>query len=267
MKTNACIIILSALLITGCAASNKNQSNRLLCPESVLCLESGVLPLPNAPPTDDDFNQLENELDEQEVKVSDPLKPLNRAMFHFNDKLYFWVLKPCARACKKTLPEPARISVRNFFNNLTTPVRFVSCHLQGKHKSAGTELHRFAYNTTFGVLGFGDPAKDKLGLEMTDEDLGQTLGKWGAGTGVYIVLPLFGPSNVRDTVGLVGDQFLNPVRYVDPTEASFVISAFKYTNDYTFRLGEYESFKKAAYDPYIAMRRAYIQYRDKEVQK
>jgi phospholipid-binding lipoprotein MlaA len=93
------------------------------------------------------------------------------------------------------------------------------------------------------------------------------LGKWGTGTGVYIVLPLFGPSNVRDTVGLVGGQFLNPVRYVDPAEASIAISAFDYTNDYTFRLGEYESFKKAAYDPYIAMRRAYIQYREKQIQE
>jgi len=267
MKPYTWLVVILAVMTVGCAASNKNRSNQLLSSESVLCLESEVLPLPNAPPTDDEFGLLEDDLDEQQVKISDPLKPLNRAMFQFNDKLYFWVLKPCAGAVKKTLPEPARISVRNFFNNLTTPVRFVSCHLQGKHRAAGTELHRFAYNTTFGVLGFGDPAKDKLGIEMTDEDLGQTLGKWGAGTGVYIVLPFFGPSNVRDTVGLVGGQFLNPVRYVDPAEASIAISAFNYTNDYTFRLGEYESFKKAAYDPYIAMRRAYIQYRDKEVKE
>ncbi len=267
MKTNACLIILSALLITGCAASNKNQSNRLLSSESVLRLESGVLPLPNAPPTDDDFNLLEDKLDEQEIKISDPLKPLNRAMFHFNDKLYFWVLKPCAQVCKKTLPEPARISVRHFFHNLTTPVRFVSCHLQGKHKSAGRELHRFAYNTTFGVLGLGDPAKDKLGLEPADEDLGQTLGKWGFGNGIYLVLPLFGPSSARDAVGLAGGQFLNPVRYVEPDETSIAISAGQHINEYTFRLGEYESFKEAAYDPYIAMRRAYIQYRNKQVQE
>lgn len=262
MKLLTWLIIVLAVTTAGCTASKKTAANREC---------SLVSPNPAATPSqtaeDDEFDLLEDELDEQQVKISDPLKPLNRVMYHFNDKLYFWVLRPCARAVKKTLPEPARISVRNFFNNLTMPVRFVSCHLQSKHKAAGRELHRFAYNTTFGVLGLGDPAKDKLGLEMTDEDLGQTLGKWGAGTGVYIVLPLFGPSNVRDTVGLAGGQYLNPVRYVEPTEASIAISAFKYTNDYTFRLGDYESFKKAAYDPYIAMRRAYIQYRDKQVQE
>jgi len=216
---------------------------------------------------DDDFDLIEEELDEQEIKISDPLRGLNRAMFNFNDKLYLWVLNPVAKGYKRVLPEKSRISVRNFFSNLTTPVRFVSCHLQGKHKAAGVELHRFAYNTTFGFLGFHDPAKSKLGLESSNEDLGQTLGKWGAGTGIYLVLPLLGPSNARDAVGTVGGQYLNPVRYVDPREASIAISAVNHTNDYSLRLGEYESFKKAAYDPYIAMQRAYLQYREKQIQE
>jgi len=261
MKTNVSLIILSAVLIAGCTASKKTTANR----EHFL-----VAPNPTAMPSeasdDDEFDLLDKEANlPAGVKISDPLRPLNHLMYHFNDRLYFWVLKPCAQTWKRTFPESARRGVRNFFNNLTTPVRFVSCHLQGKHKAAGTELHRFAYNTTFGVLGFGDPAKDKLGLELTDEDLGQTLGEWGVGTGVYIVLPFFGPSSVRDTVGIVGGQYLNPVRYVDPTEASIAISAGQDINRYTFHLGEYEDFKKAAYDPYVAMRWAYIQYRDKQV--
>lgn len=261
MKPYVWLIVILAVITAGCTASKRTAANRE---------HSLVSPNPAAIPSeadeDDEFDLLEDELDEQEIKISDPLKPLNRAMFHFNDKLYFWMVKPCAEISRKYTPKPVRIGILNFFRNLTTPVRFVSCHLQGKHKAAGTELHRFAYNTTFGVLGFGDPAKDKLGLEPTDEDLGQTLGKWGAGNGVYIVLPLLGPSTFRDAVGLAGGQFLNPVWYVKPIETSIAISTTRINNEYTFQLGEYESFKEAAYDPYIAMRRAYIQYRSKQVQ-
>jgi phospholipid-binding lipoprotein MlaA len=216
-------------------------------------------------PADDDFNLLEDELAQQQFKVADPLKPLNRAMHNVNDKLYFSVLRPVARACKKAVPKPARISIRNFFNNLTTPARYISCLLQGKRKAAGTELHRFALNTTVGVLGFADPAQEKWKLAPTDEDLGQTLGKWGVGNGVYVVLPLLGPSTVRDTLGLIGGQLLNPVHYVEPTEVSLAISAGKIANENTFTIGRYESFKSAAVDPYTAMRQAYIQYRDKQV--
>jgi len=262
MKSYIRLITVLAIITAGCTSSKKTAANRgdsLVSPN----------PAPDASEAamDDEFDLIEEELDEQEIKISDPLRGLNRAMFNFNDKLYLWVLNPVAKGYKRVLPEKSRISVRNFFSNLTTPVRFVSCHLQGKHKAAGVELHRFAYNTTFGFLGFHDPAKSKLGLESSNEDLGQTLGKWGAGTGIYLVLPLLGPSNARDAVGTVGGQYLNPVRYVDPTEASIAISAVNHTNDYSLRLGEYESFKKAAYDPYIAMQRAYLQYREKQIQE
>jgi len=257
------IIAVMALIVGGCGASGRTAANR----------QPLVAPNPTALPAEDagddfgDFDQIEKELDQQEVKISDPLKPLNKAIFHFNDKLYLWVLEPLAKGCKRVVPEPARISIRHFFNNLATPARFVNCHLQGKHKAAGRELHRFAYNTTFGVLGFSDPARTKLGLEPTQEDLGQTLGKHGAGTGIYLVLPLLGPSNVRDAIGVVGDQFLNPVRYVDPREASIAISAGKMMNEHTFRIGEYESDKEALIDPYIGMRKAYIQYRARKTEE
>lgn len=274
MKPYSWLIIVLAVMTAGCTASKRtaaNRENSLLSPNPAAAGSGAGPQSPRAPHggagENDEFGLLEDKLDEQEIKISDPLKPLNRAMHTFNDKLYFWVLRPCARGFKKTVPSPARVSIKNFFHNLTTPVRFVSCHLQGKHKSAGRELHRFAYNTTFGVLGLGDPAKDKLGLEPADEDLGQTLGKWGFGNGIYLVLPLFGPSSARDAVGLAGGQFLNPVRYVEPDETSIAISAGQHINEYTFRLGEYESFKEAAYDPYIAMRRAYIQYREKQIKE
>jgi len=269
MKLQAWIIILSTFLIAGCASSNNNakfstnQQNTLNNPNN-------IEPDPNSPDeafADEDFDLLEDELDEQVVEVADPLEPLNRLMFGVNDVLYFWVAKPCAQTYKAVVPEPARTGVRNFFQNLTTPVRYVNCLLQGKGDSADTELRRFLVNTTVGVLGFGDPARDKYELEPVQEDLGQTLAVHGMDQGFYIVWPLFGPSNVRDSLGMVGDMFLNPVRYVEPTETSIYISAGKGINEGSFHIGEYEDFKAAALEPYIAMREAYIQYRNKKIQE
>jgi len=263
MKPLTWLIIVLAVMTAGCTASKKTAANRQ---------HSLVAPNPTAMPSqasdDDEFDLLDDEEPSLPpgVKISDPLQPLNRAMFTFNHKLYLGVIEPGAKAYKKIAPQSVRVGIRNFFNNLTTPMRFVSSHLQGKHKAAGIELHRFAYNTTFGVLGFGDPAKDKLGLESTDEDLGQALGKRGVGNGVYFVLPFFGPSTVRDTVGLVGDQFLNPVRYINPTEASIAVSATKYTNKSSFHIGEYKRIWDAAIDPYIAFRQIYLEHRNNQVE-
>jgi phospholipid-binding lipoprotein MlaA len=214
---------------------------------------------------DDDFDLFEDELDNQAVQVADPLQPVNRLIFNFNDVIYIYVLEPCAKGYRAVVPKPGRIGVRNFFSNLMTPARLVNCLLQGKNESAWTELKRFGINTTEGILGVGDPALDKYGVEITSEDLGQTLAVYGLGNGCYLVLPLLGPSSARDTAGMVGDWFLNPVRYVEPTEASIAITAGKFTNERSFRVGEYQAFKDEAVDPYIAMREAYIQYRNKQI--
>jgi len=257
------LILASAWLLglPGCSASRQARPDR---PDVPRLAAAGA-------EQDDEFDLLEEDIAEtiaeREVRISDPLKPLNRAVHNFNDKFYFWLLKPCARACKGVLPVPVRTGVRNFFSNLTTPARWANCLLQGKRKEAGRELHRFAINTTVGVLGFGDPARDKYGLETTHEDLGQTLAKFGFGHGVYIVLPVLGPSSVRDGLGLAGDQFLNPVRYVEPVETSIMITAGKTVNEYSFKLGEYEALKESAIDPYTAIKNAYIQYRARQIEQ
>ena len=168
---------------------------------------------------------------------------------------------------KSVVPKPVRIGMGNFFENLTTPARFVNCLFQGKGPEADRELRRFGINTTAGVLGFGDPARDRWHLAPAKEDLGQTLAVHGFGDGFYLVWPIFGPSTLRDSVGMVGDAFLNPVRYVKPVEASIGISAVDVTNDGSFHIGEYEAFKSAAVDPYVAMRGAYIQYRGKQIKE
>jgi len=216
---------------------------------------------------EEDFKSLEEELGEQAVTVADPLEPLNRIMYNVNDKLYFWAAKPITQAYRDVIPEPARVGIRNFFHNLITPLRLANCLLQGKGDCANIELRRFVVNTTEGVLGFGDPARDKRGLEPVEEDLGQTLAVHGVGNGFYVVWPLFGPSTLRDSVGFVGDLFLNPVSYVRPLEISVAISAGKMTNENSFSIGQYEDFKAAALEPYVAMRQAYIQYRNKQIQE
>jgi len=265
----AWIIVVLTVLIAGCASSNNNakfstnQQNTLNDPNNI---ESDPNSLDEAF-ADEDFDLLEEELDEQVVEVADPLEPLNRLMFGVNDVLYFWVVKPVVGTYKAVVPEPARTGVRNFFHNLTTPIRYVNCLLQGKGDSADTELRRFLVNTTEGILGFGDPARDKYELQPVQEDLGQTLAVHGIDDGFYIVWPFFGPSNVRDSLGMVGDAFLNPVRYVEPTETSIYISAGRGINEGSFHIGEYEDFKAAALEPYIAMREAYIQYRNKKIQE
>lgn len=201
------------------------------------------------------------------VHVADPIAPFNRAMYHFNDKLYFWVLKPVARGYRYVVPTPLRDAVRNFFSNLITPVRLVNCILQGKFYSAGTEFTRFVVNSTAGMLGFADPARNNPQLTPKDEDLGQTLGKYGIGNGFYIVWPFLGPSTLRDTVGMAGDLFLNPVAYVQPSEAAFGISALKKVNTTSFHIGDYEAIKEASLDPYSAIRDAYIQNRMKKIKE
>ena len=197
---------------------------------------------------------------EEEASVADPLEPWNRLMFKFNDKLYFWVLKPAARGYNKVVPEGARISVSNFFYNITTPIRLVNSLLQLKIKEAGTEVVRLVTNSTLGMGGLFDIAKD-WNLLRQDEDTGLTRGHYGMKEVFYIVWPFFGPSDVRDTIGTMGDGFLDPVDYVRPAEASLGVQAYERLNKTSLHLGEYEDMKESAIDPYIAVRDAYIQNR------
>lgn len=205
-------------------------------------------------------------LSTQSIVVSDPLEPLNRVFFHFNDKLYFWLLKPIAKGYTVLVPQAGRRGVKNFFSNVATPVRLVNCVLQAEFGGAWVELERFAINTTVGVAGFGDPAKNRWRLEKRTEDLGQTLGRYGLGPSIYIHWPIIGPSNPRDTVGYVGDFFLDPFHYLVPKFWPNVgIKSYDTVNDTSLRVGDYEDFKDASIDPYVSLRDAYYQYRRSQV--
>jgi phospholipid-binding lipoprotein MlaA len=239
-------------MISGCASNEKKQ---------VINFSSEGLEANTLETFDEDFDLLEEELEEQAIEIADPLEGFNRVMYGFNDVFYVYV----GGTYKAVVPEPARIGIRNFFYNISTPVRFVNCLLQGKGNDAGKELDRFVINTTIGVLGFGDPARDKYGLERKDEDLGQTLAVHGVDNGFYLVLPLAGPSTLRDAGGKVGDLFLKPLFYLDSTCVKAGIYTFRQVNLGSFYVEDYETLKASAVDPYIAMREAYIQYRKKQI--
>lgn len=260
--------VVLVFMSTGCMVSNHTSSMQTSSDrQHVIAASDNPAPADDFSEIDDEFGLLEEELTEEMIVVADPLEPVNRVMFAVNDKLYFWVVKPVAKAYKGVIPESARLGIRNFFKNVSTPARLVNCLLQGKNDAANTELRRFAINTTVGILGFGDPALDKYGLKPVKEDLGQTLAVYGLGDGFYIVWPFFGPSTARDSIGMAGDQFLNPLRYVDPREVSIGVSVVKFTNASSFQIGTYEDFKAQALEPYVAMREFYIQYRHKQIQE
>lgn len=215
------------------------------------------------PDSEDEF---ESE-DAPSVQVADPLAPWNRAMFQFNDKFYFWALKPAARGYRAVVPRLARKGVENFFHNLGTPLRFVSDLLQFKGREAGIELGRFMINSTWGVLGFGDLFAGNPQATTADADLGLALAHHGVGNGIYLVWPFLGPSTLRDTVGWVGGLPLDPISYVRPLEASLAVRGYSKVNSTSFRIGDYESLKDAAVDPYLAVRDAYLQNRAKQAGK
>lgn len=211
---------------------------------------------------EDDIDYTDDKFKEEKVEIADPLEPVNRTMHQFNDKLYFWALKPVAQGYKAVVPEPARVSVKNFFSNLGFPARFLSCLLQADFSGAGTEAGRFTINTVWGMGGLLDPSSGKeLNLKKQDTDLGQTLGVWGLGQGFYIVWPVLGSSSLRDTTSIAGDYYLYPVSYIYPWYAWLGVRAYEEINDTSLRIGDYEALQNAAIDPYVAFRDAYAQYR------
>lgn len=208
------------------------------------------------------LDYVEEEKAPAKAGIADPLESFNRAMYHFNDRLYFWVLKPVAQGYGKVVPEVARVGVRNFFSNVASPIRIVNCVFQANFVGAAKELGRFVVNTLWGFGGLLDPASDNaVNLPKQDGDFGQTLGVYGLGQGFYINWPIFGPSSPRDTVGMIGDLFLDPFTYLIASDVLVGIKAYEKVNATSLAIGDYESLKDAAVDPYVAFRDAYVQYR------
>jgi len=214
-----------------------------------------------------------DDLDEYAVvDIADPLEGLNRATFWLNDKLYLVIFRPISKGYEAVVPKPARNGIYNAFENVKFPVRFVNCALQGKFKRAGLETEKFLVNTVGGVGGLYR-LSDKVPsiANLPDEDTGKTLAKWGMGHGAYIVIPFLGPSSVRDTVGLAGDYALNPVNwgYFSPGKHDWTMipPAANTLRALPIQLAGYDDAKQGSIDHYIAIRSAYVQYRDEAVKK
>jgi phospholipid-binding lipoprotein MlaA len=196
--------------------------------------------------------------------AGDPWASMNRGIFRFNKGADRWLIEPIAKGVDFVIPDPVERSIRKFFENSMFPIRFLNNLLQAKPVSAVEDLARFAVNTTVGVAGFFDPATG-FGLEGHPEDFGQTLGYWGIPPGPYLVLPILGPSNPRDTVGRVADSAAAVHPYFIAFWVSSVITMGDLLNWRSLRLDDIAAEREAALDYYVAVRNAYLSYREDQV--
>ncbi len=199
--------------------------------------------------------------------VPDPLEPLNRVMWAFNKGLMTDVIKPTSKVYRFVVVKPIRTGIGNFGKNLTYPGRLINNLLQGKWRGARDESYRFVCNTTVGVAGIFDPAT-KWKIPKSDADFGQTFGQWGWKPECFLMLPVFGPSNERDTVGLAADTAANPLLYIAPykfdaNDPLTYLSPYTYLsyavmyNDLADSVDEYVRFSKAEMDPYSEIQYAW----------
>lgn len=211
-------------------------------------------------------NSIENDEFEDEFstkkEIFDPLSGYNRVMTGFNDFVYENIFDPVVSGYRYVVPSQGRTAIANVFDNLMFPFRFINNILQFKFKEAGDETLRFIANTIIGFGGISDVATTFYKIPKHHEDFGQTLGYWGVGKGFHIVWPILGPSNLRDTFGLIGDHFSNPLTYVNPDEASTGLKVYEKANAMSINPTSYKEFKKDAVDLYPFLRDAYEQRRD-----
>lgn len=209
---------------------------------------------------------------------ADPWEPFNTKMFWFNrNVLDRYVLKPSAQAWNFVLPDVVQRGLRNVVDNTNVLPRLINSLAQGKWSGAGREAGRFTINSTVGVVGFFDLAKDGFGLEKSDEDTGQTLGFYGAGPGPYLVLPLFPPMNVRDGIGYAVDAAMNPINYLIPFAAEadggttagalIGIGFVDAVNRRSLNLELYEGVEENVVDLYSAVRNGYLQTREAKIRE
>lgn len=189
----------------------------------------------------------------------DPWERMNRATYAFNDKFDKAIFRPVARGYRAAVPHVVRTGIRNVFDNVDTPVVMLNDLLQGQLTPFMHDTCRLLVNTVIGIGGLFDPAT-AMGLEKGDRDFGQTLGKWGAHPGPYLVLPFLGPSDVRDAFGRAADAFSTPRTYIRNSYwnyGSWLVEKI----DARSRYLEYDRVVDSAYDPYAFLRNAYLQNR------
>lgn len=268
---NLILVILIAISFTACASKDANVENTAQIQKTVETSQ-------NDSSFDDFSDEFDNEFkQENKQTVFDPLSGYNRVMTTFNDYAFIYVLNPVAKGYAYVLPQDVRVGVSNFFDNLLFPIRFTNNILQLKFENAGVELGRFVVNTIWGLGGVMDPATKELGWKQYDEDFGQTLGHYGVGSGFHIVLPLIGPSNLRDMFSMVPDGYVSPISVTGSSDIGYkipdtalealAITGVKTINSVSLKLGQYENIKKDALDLYPFLRDIYEQRRNQQIKE
>ncbi len=194
---------------------------------------------------------------------NDPLEPMNRAIFQFNEVVDDNIFEPVAKTYKYITPDPVETGVSNFFSNIGEVSTIANDVFQFKFKQAGYDFLRFSINTTIGVLGIFDVATS-VGLKKNNEDFGQTLGYWGIPQGPYLVLPFFGASTFRDAPGLYADMQISPIHQLD-NEEELTLNALNAISTRARLLRATKILDTAAKDKYIFIRESYLQKRESMV--
>lgn len=240
-------VLAFAILTGGCATTGEQEQSG--------ADEPGI--------TTEDTAAVDGETVEPDVvshpEYRDPLIHVNRAIFTFNEVSFRYVLIPLSKGYLWAVPRPVRRSIGNFFYNLRTPIYFVNHLLQLKPKPMGQNLLRFGINTTIGLLGFFDPAKTWFNIERQETHFEDTLADYGSGYGIYLVLPFFGPSDLRNGASTIADYFLDPVRYLANNPERAAIQAFDHFQGFAPGAERFETLHEEADDPYLFFRNMYLQ--------
>ena len=202
-----------------------------------------------------------------EESDQDPWEPFNEKMFSFNRQLDRFILKPIATVFDVLLPDPVQTGIRNAIDNIDVVRRLTNNLLQLKLTGAAREVTRFTVNSTIGVAGLIDVAKEGMGIEQSDEDTGQTLGFYGVGPGPYLVLPFLPVMTVRDGIGLLADVAMNPMSYFVPFGATAGIYTTDVINERSLNLDKFERVEETVIDLYSAVRNAYLQRREAAIKE
>ncbi len=221
-------------------------------------------------PFGDDADNIEEDEDpfaDEEKQIANMPDPFerwyNRPMYAFNDHFYEFFLRPVAQTYKDLMAENFRIMIRNLYNTITFPIRLVSSLLQFKFEKSGRVISRVLINCTLGFLCMVDVADEGFGIKPVDEDIGQVLGFYGIPSGPYVVLPLLGPSSLRDGVGRAVDALLNPLFWLVPDFGTGAgITSEQIVNETSFYIDDIKALKEGAIDPYESLRDFYNQRRE-----
>ncbi len=240
-----------------------NKRLLLLCLALAIILLQGCAGKKTTPTSQAAAPEQEEVYDEAEENGAHPdsLEGFNRGVFSFNDGFITYVFSPIDTVYTGFFPPDIRAGFGNFYRNLGYPVRLINALLQFKFDKMAKETGSFALNTVFGVGGLFNVTRNMPTLQSSPEDFSQTLAFYGLGSGTYLVLPILGPTTLRDAVGSVADSFAHPLSFVTPDSAKYALIGHDKANAASANLPTYKSIKEESFDHYTSMKDVYFQYR------